>query len=1458
MLRGFAALSLELVMVRALFASAFLCLLGIALEHSALAAEPGLKVLFLGDKGHHQPAERFAILQPALAKRGIELTYSDKMGDLNDETLAKYDALVIYANTEKIEPQQEQALLDYVESGKGFVPLHCASFCFLNSPKYIALVGAQFQKHGTGVFRTTLAETSHPLVKGYQGFESWDETYVHTKHNERDRTILEYRVDDQAREPWTWVRTQGKGRVFYTAWGHDARTWSHPGFQNLVERGIRWAAGRDPQAVPDFADKPEMTAKQKDVKPFEYVEANLPNYVSGHKLGDALNKMQKPLPAKESVKHFITPKGITPQLVVAEPQIGKPLAMTWDERGRLWLAETVDYPNELQPEGRGRDRIRICEDTDGDGRADKFIVFAEKLSIPTSLLHARGGLIVHQAPHTLFLKDTNGDDVADERTILFTGWGTGDTHAGPSNLAYGPDNWIYGIVGYSGFRGTVGGEELRFSQGFYRFKPDGSKLEFLRSTSNNSWGIGFSEEGYLFGSTANGNPSMYLPIPNRYYEQVRGWSSSVLGMIAESNKFEPVTEKVRQVDHHGGFTAAAGHALYTARTWPKEYWNRTAFVAEPTGHLVATFVLSPQAGADFRSKNSWNALASDDEWSAPTMAEVGPDGNLWIIDWYNIIVQHNPTPTGYKTGKGNAYETDLRDKTHGRVYRLAYDGASPENVKPLNLHEASPEQLVAALAHPNLLWRRHAQRLLVERGKQDVVPALLALIADTKADEIGLHVGAMHSLWTLHGLEAVEKSLNEVAAALKHPATNVRRAALMTLPRTAAGTDAVLAAKCLHDTDDQVRLAAYLALAEMPPGEKAAAAIATSLSRLELPRDRWLVDAATAACARHDLALLRELAKSSAKTPIQGATAALLPLLAEHFARGGDPEALQSLLGAVGEASAEFNSHLFAGFAKGWPKAKPAQLNAEAQEQLVALLAKLPPAGKSQLIALATRWQVSALEKYSKEVAASLQQQMENDEADESARIAAARQLMEFLPQDMEIATAVLDKIRPKTSPALVQGFLDAIALSQADEVGGELVRRFRTFTPAARSAAIRGLLARSNWTPALLESLDKGTIPLGELTLDQKQALSAHPDRRLADRARKLLARGGALPDPDRQKVIDQFLPLLKDKADPVAGKLVFKQQCAKCHTHSGEGTKIGPDLTGMAVHPKHELLLHILDPSRSVEGNFRVYTLRTEEGQTLTGLLASETKTALELFDAEGKKHTIQRDEVEQLVVSNKSLMPEGFEKQVPPEAILNVLEFLTQRGKFLPIPLDKIATIVSTRGMFYSETAGAERLVFSDWSPKTFQGVPFQLVDPQGEKVPNVILLNGPNGKFPPTMPRQVTLPCNAPAKAIHFLSGVGGWSYPATREGTTSLIVRLVYEDGKTEDHPLKNGVEFADYIRRVDVPGSKHAFDLRSQQIRYFAILPQRGETIQKIELIKGPDATAPIVMAVTVETRTAE
>ncbi|MCA9070452.1 MAG: c-type cytochrome, partial [Planctomycetaceae bacterium] len=435
-------------------------------------------------------------------------------------------------------------------------------------------------------------------------------------------------------------------------------------------------------------------------------------------------------------------------------------------------------------------------------------------------------------------------------------------------------------------------------------------------------------------------------------------------------------------------------------------------------------------------------------------------------------------------------------------------------------------------------------------------------------------------------------------------------------------------------------------------------------------------------------------------------------------------------------------------------------------------------------------------------------------------------------------------------------GLVQSLTESEAKSLGASLVDRFSGMTPQSRTTGIKVLLNRPDSTLALLDAIDKGVVLLSELSLDQKQSLSVHPNRDVQRQAKELLNRGGALPNPDRQKVLAQLLSLTKQTGDAPAGKTVFKKQCAKCHMHSGEGTRIGPDLTGMAVHPKAELLTHIIDPSRDVEGNYRLYTVLTADGLVLNGLLASESKTAIELFDVEGKKKSILREDIDEMLASRKSLMPEGFEKQIGETDMVNLLEFLTQRGKFLPLDLRKVATIASDRGMFYSKDASEERLIFADWSPKTFKGVPFQLTDPKEGKVPNIILLNGPLGGLSRTMPKSISLPCNGPSRAIHLLSGVSGWGFPYSQNKTVSMIVRLHYADGQTEDHEFQNGIHFADYIRRVDVPGSEFAFALRRQQIRYLAVLPKRTESIEKIDFIKGPDRSAPVVMAVTLESLT--
>jgi uncharacterized protein len=1426
---------------------------GVAQPGGGGPAQPGarIKVLFLGDRGHHQPADRAAQITPVLAGRGIDVTYTEKPTDLNPETLARYDALLIYANITAITPEQEKALVEYVSGGHGFVPLHCASYCFLNSPRYIALVGAQFQRHGTGTFDTNIVDPSHPIMKGIVPFHTWDETYVHTKHNEQDRHLLQTRTEGKREEPWTWVRTEGKGRVFYTAYGHDERTWQEPGFHDLIERGIRWASAKG-----EVFDSRSRVAAGLPAFSYEESPAEIPNYLPGQRWGTqgaAIHTMQKPLAPAESLKHLVVPAGFEPRLFAAEPQIYKPLCMAWDHRGRLWIAESSDYPNTKRRDGQGRDRISILEDADGDGHADKFTVFAEGLNIPTSLLCHDGGVIVLQAPDTLFLKDTDGDGKADVRKVLFTGWGIGDTHAGPSNLRWGLDNWVWGIVGYSKFEGKVGGQTHSFGQGLYRFKPDGSKLEFVRSTSNNSWGVGFSEEGLVFGSTANGCPSVYMPIPNRYYEAVRGRAPVRLESIAALNRFYPITEKVRQVDYHGGFTAGAGHALYTARTYPRQYWNQTAFVSEPTGHLIATFTLQ-RKGSDFADYYGWNLVASDDEWTAPISAEVGPDGHVWVIDWYNYIVQHNPTPHGFRTGRGAAYETPLRDKTHGRIYRIVYKDAPP--ARPPVLDPTRPDSLVTALTNDNQFWRMHAQRLLVERGKTDVVPALIKLVDDASIDAIGLNPGAIHALWTLQGLGAVSDfespAAVAVTSALKHPSAGVRRNAAQVLPRDARSAGAILSAGLLRDPDAQVRLAALLNLADQPPSDEAGVAVAEALRGGMATNDPLLADGAMAAGAKNAERFLSALTRQG-KTPPTAAVLLVADRVAEHWARGGPTEAAGPFLAGLIGGEPPVNESILRGLARGWPKDRPANVDGATTDALQKLTAELTPAARAQLVRLAGAWGDQALDRLGAEIAATLLASVRDEHLPIPRRIDAARQLIELRSMDEKGAAGLLELIKPGISPELAAGLVEAVAASKASGVGPAFVTVLPRLSPSVRSRVLRILLGRGDWAPAFVEWLEHDPARLSELALDQKQALASHPNPDIAARAKKLLATGGGLPDRDRQLVIDRLTPELEHGGDPARGKLVFQQQCAKCHRRYGEGGQVGPDLSAVSGVPRRELVINILDPSRSVEGNFVQYTVATTDGRVISGLLASESTTSVELIDAEGKRHAILREDIDQMAASKKSLMPEGFEKQVTPSAINDLLAFLTQQSKYRPLDLSKAATTVSTRGMFEDADAQQERLVFRDWSPKIVDGVPFVLIDPKGDKVPNVVLLHGPQGKFPPLMPRSVDLACNSSARAIHFLSGVSGWGYPYGRKGSVSLTVRLHYSDGKVEDHTLENGVQFADYIRVVDVPGSKLAFTLGNQQIRYFLIEPKRKETIERIELRKGPDASAPVVMAVTIE-----
>lgn len=793
-----------------------------------------VEILVLGHESEHHNSEKLMLyLGTPLFQKGINLTYTTDPNDLHEDVLYNYDGLMIYANHDSITSSQESALKDYVQSGKALIPIHSASWSFRNSDWYVKTVGGQFKSHGDGKFTAKIVDAAHPIMQGIEEFETWDETYVHSQLNP-DMHVLMQRDE----EPYTWTLEEGKGRVFYTAYGHNEETWKQPEFQELVANGILWAVG----------DKVNELLAEYQIPTPQFQDAEIPNY----ERRDPAPRFQLPLSPEKSMKLVQLPVGFEMTLFASEPMIINPMAMAWDERGRLYVIETVDYPNEVRTEG-GNDKIKILEDTDGDGKADKVTVFADNLNIPTSIMAVNGGILISMAPDFVFLKDTDGDDVADVREVLMTGWGKSDTHAGPSNLKYGFDNKIWGVLGYSGFRGEVSGRQHSFGQGVYRFDPSGENLQYLGNTSNNTWGLGFTEDFETFISTANGQHSVYFSMANNYLRRpiYQGSANTVHGIDSHYD-MPHLTPFLRQVDWHGSYTAAAGHNFYTARSFPENYWNRIAFVAEPTGRVLHNAIINPD-GSGYKEKNGFNILASSDEWFSPVHAEVGPDGALWVADWYNFIIQHNPTPRGFENGAGNAYINPLRDSKHGRIYRISYKGG--EDSETFDLKDADGKELIKALKSENMFWRLTAQRLIVEKQDKSVIADLYKIIADPKVDQVGLNGPAVNALWALHGLGELNgenaEAISTVEKALSHPSAAVRKNALRVLPKSESSLKAILASDVINDRDMHTRKYAFLAISDMPFSEEAAKALVNAAENEENGKDAYLPQAVFAAVLSH-------------------------------------------------------------------------------------------------------------------------------------------------------------------------------------------------------------------------------------------------------------------------------------------------------------------------------------------------------------------------------------------------------------------------------------------------------------------------------------------------------------------------------------------------------------------------------------------------------------------------------
>ena len=540
---------------------------------------------------------------------------------------------------------------------------------------------------------------------------------------------------------------------------------------------------------------------------------NNPNDITQKKFP---NTMQVDIDPAQSVNCASVPDDFKVELWASEKDVGNIKALqafTFDERGRLWAVETFDYPNTINEPFAGNDRVVILEDTDGDHVMDKFTVFVSGISMAQGIEIVPGGVLVAMAPHIVLFEDKNGDDKADSPTgtILYTGFSKndpGDTHGGVGNLRYGLDNWLWGNNGYNP-NGKVKG--VTVYSGPWRGKLDGSKFEFMSKLGNNSSGIGFMEDGQVFASTANNDHTTHMVIPGDNANSISAYGQS----------YNPITKDVNQGDWFGNFTAASNHEIYTARLFPKAYWDRAALVCEGTGHLVNVDFLKAKGSTweATRDPAMPNLFASMDAWTAPIMAKVGPDGAVWVLDWHNYLFLHNGESP---EGDGHAYISPLRTKTACRILRIVPRDGKVDPI--LNLANASLAQLVETFRNTNMFWRLTAQKLILRKAatadaKAQMETLLLAALKSRAKDDVGNDPYALHALWTAEGLGLFSANAvkwdSTLKALLLHPAAAVRMNVLKAMPKTAASSQAIKDQGRVNDPDPQVRIQALLTLAQI-------------------------------------------------------------------------------------------------------------------------------------------------------------------------------------------------------------------------------------------------------------------------------------------------------------------------------------------------------------------------------------------------------------------------------------------------------------------------------------------------------------------------------------------------------------------------------------------------------------------------------------------------------------------
>ena len=992
------------------------------------------------------------------------------------------------------------------------------------------------------------------------------------------------------------------------------------------------------------------------------------------------------LTPEQAVAKMTVPEGFTVEIVASEPQIMNPVAMCIDEKGRFWVTESFEYPR--REPGPGKDRIKVLEDTDQDGKVDKVTVFAEGLNIPSGINVGHGGVWVANAPDLLFMQDTDGDLKADKTTVLLTGWGRDDTHELPNSLTWGPDGWLYGLNGVFNFSHVKYGKDnpnlaknpdhpgWPVTCAVWRINPHTKEFDIFAEGTSNPWGIAINDEGELFLSACVIDHFWHITQTGYY--------------IRQGGPYPPHTWPIGSIVQHQHQKAAyCGITWFDSDAYPEEY-RKVFYMGNIHGGCINADIAEPH-GSTYKGKphpgfpakpGAWAAdvngtlrkegtpektilkdlLTANDPWFMPVVQKTGPDGCLYILDWYDryhCYQDANADPAGI-------------ERKMGRLYRLRYK-ETPRAPK-FDLAKETDEQLIERLGSPNVYFRETAQRVLQERGGdtgkklRDAVIAtntssqmrrhsLFALIglAPQSGDEY-LHVHSQDPVIRIRSQQLnfrhIKDRLSNEQRLDQDIAQELQQASEGTVPKWAVGehprawlTQAILTSSVLKHRQALFTIW-LLPIAHNPEDELIPRVAWQNLhNHLEDGTGDFLVVLEKGKFLQH-AAIARLMPRFAARILArkQFNAAEIAKLLSLLSAQDNEDcrNAARQLLWSIAESSQT----------GGLDAAKRDALKTEFASTFEAV----NKAGESHpLYVPATQVQCS----WGDSNAIAAVEKMLAETKDEPHKIGCLKALIGgAAPSALSIAEKLLDT----TSVGTQEQVLFLLGRMNSPKIADAILSRYAKFEPGLQPKALELLTTRAEWSTPLLAAIEAKTISKDAPNLNQLRRMASFKDEAFVKQFKTLYGSIREGRNPDREQVLNKTRDFLHGTpGDPERGIVVFKKVCAQCHKLYGEGAEVGPDLTGSGRNNWDQLLTNVLDPSLVIGGSYQARILQTTDGRVLTGLAVEDNDQRVVLKVQGGKLETVPRDQIEVYKVSEVSMMPEQLEKQITPQELADLFSYI-----------------------------------------------------------------------------------------------------------------------------------------------------------------------------------------------------